>query len=440
MKRLLFRLTAMLCILSLLVLPGLGAEVRTYELRDLGLSLEAPEEYITLTREIQDGDEDQAAAALSAAQIISMLEGKDQYLSLMDGDVTFEMTLTAHPEDAGDYAAMDDEALEAALDRRAREIETQGRTVASTGVLMGDQTRFLRVDSAGEGTRDRINFYTIYNGMEIALELRAFPAAGGVSDDLSAAAAGIVGSIRFDAEPVTGPQTTLSGELGTPASSGESGEAPTPAPTPRATPSSGGEGYVVPGQSSSEASPAPAPVPPAATGEVATPPPAGVFTDPGYGPGEENPGGSPGPGSFARPDGTDAAQTAEAAPETEGEAPDAPAPAPEAGETSGPAATGEWNEVEGGGSTSAAGRNTGLITLIGLVLCLALQPGAMALYRFGLRGQPETGKRALYIALGDGIPALILCGALALALGAHPALLLVPVVLIPAVWKILLKS
>ena len=434
MKRFLFRLTAVLCILPLLALPVLGAEVRTYQLRELGLSLEVPEEYITLTREIQDGDEDQVAAALSAAQIVAGLEGKDQYLSLMDGNVTFEMTLTARPEDAGDYAAMDDGALEDALERITRELQSHGRTVASTGVLMVEQTRFLRVDSAGEGARDQINFYTVYNGEAINLEVRAFPAAGGISDDLSAAAAGIVGSIRFDAEPVTGPQTTLSGRLGTPASSGESGETPAPAHTPGTAPASGGEGYVVPDQALPEASPAPAPVPPAASGEVATPPPAGTFTDPGYGPGEEN------PGSFARPEGTAAEETAPAAPaapETQAEAPDAPAPVPEAGEASAPTATGEWNQLENGGSTASSGGNTGRITLIGLILCLALQPGAAALWRFGLRGRPEEGKRALYMALGDGLPALILSLVLVLALGAHPALLLVPVALTPAVWRII---
>lgn len=110
MKRLYSFVLMLIMVLSMST-TVFAASSKSYQLDDLGMSIDIPSEYVTFTRNISDNDPNLATYGLNKKDLSDLMKSGNIYLNAWDKDVTFEIVVTMIDSTITDFNLMSDTML-----------------------------------------------------------------------------------------------------------------------------------------------------------------------------------------------------------------------------------------------------------------------------------------------------------------------------------------
>lgn len=194
---------AALLALTALAGPALG-ESKTYELPELYLSLDIPEEMMVFTREMAEDDIGLLVLEMTPEQLRQDFESKNVYMNAMSLDPIYEIIVTMldyeGSQEIFDFNTLSDHQLNEMAQMLLDGEAAQGRGFIYENYRLEkkDQARFMALDlrqEAGGSTIYGRQYYTIFNGQAINITLQSYT--GPISGEMSETAEGIMDSLRF---------------------------------------------------------------------------------------------------------------------------------------------------------------------------------------------------------------------------------------------------
>lgn len=205
MKRYLFNLIFAILILSA-PLTAVAAYGGTYQLDELDMSIELPEDYVVFTRDISEEDPDLDAYGLSKADLEALMEERSIYLNAWDEDINFEIIVTMTDSPLGDLNEYSSTELNAMASVLETEFSKLGITVSSHDIYQHKQARFVKFyknQPGDQGTVFDLQYYTVYNGQGINITMQSF--SGTIDSSKELILKRIVDSVHFGTDPVKMP-------------------------------------------------------------------------------------------------------------------------------------------------------------------------------------------------------------------------------------------
>lgn len=200
-KILLFFLLALLLTLSV-------HAADTVRLDDLGMSLEVPDGYTVITRNMEPDDPGLAIFDMDSEAVTKLLEDGNIYLDLMNEDADFEYSITSVPNEVKSMTRFDDDTLESMEDQLKEQYESADVTVKEVEHLFNGQAVFFRIVVSGEqnGTQVQlVRYYTVHNYNAIYFTLQYWGAE--IPEKYQELSQNILYSVQFD-EPDEYTSTT----------------------------------------------------------------------------------------------------------------------------------------------------------------------------------------------------------------------------------------
>lgn len=197
MKRFLVCLAVLVGVVAL----GLGtarAAVR-YELEEVGISIELPEDYSTITRDTPADDPAYDVFGLDKESADELFEQNNSYLDAMSPRYEREISVTMIPtQGLKDFSWLDETFLETYEDMLRAQTETAGGTYVGSEVYRNQQATFIKLYT--NRTVDEFDlygmvYYTIYDGRTINVNF--FSYAGELTQEDETLLQEIVDSVNF---------------------------------------------------------------------------------------------------------------------------------------------------------------------------------------------------------------------------------------------------
>ena len=195
-----------LLLLFLLCMPALAAGVYRYDDAGLALSLPEGEDWVILTRDVQDGDEAAVFFEADAETLRQAMEQNQIWFEAVSRDRKREITVIvardAQTRRTFDYNLLDAEELDEQgqkyVDRDFSE-DSPGLDYLSFSQERAGDVLYLRFTGqvVNETTDSRfIQYATIYNGWMVNIAMHGFD--GQLADADAEVLAAVAGSVRFD--------------------------------------------------------------------------------------------------------------------------------------------------------------------------------------------------------------------------------------------------
>lgn len=203
MKKRLSLLLAVFLLLNLGALPAAAAG-QTYELPELYLTLEVPEDFLVFTRDMSEEDTALLAMGMSPEELREDFTKNNVYMNAMSLSPLYEIIVTMQ-EYEGSQEIFDFTALGERKLGEMADLLLQGEAGQGKGLIydtyrietVGPAT-FMVLDlhqEAGGSTIYGRQYYTIFNGQAINLTLQSYT--GPVSDEMGQALREVVSSVKF---------------------------------------------------------------------------------------------------------------------------------------------------------------------------------------------------------------------------------------------------
>lgn len=188
-----------LSFLFVLLLSVSVCAAKTVRLDDLGMSVEIPEGYTALTRNMSPADPTLELFSMDSAQITQLLEENNIYLDLLNEDPYFEFLVTMTPNEVESIDQFKGEALESVEDAMEAQYAAIGVSVEELDSYDAGDTLFFRLlgssDLNGVETQ-LLQYYTVQNFQAINLTLQY--AGPEIPAEYQKLAKEIVDSVSFD--------------------------------------------------------------------------------------------------------------------------------------------------------------------------------------------------------------------------------------------------
>lgn len=188
-------LGCLLC--GLLAFPARGEGI-LYSFDELGMSIEIPEGYVALTRDMDPDDPVLEAFGFTKEELDSLMEEQDAYFTAWDEDVEHEIGIFMIETPYGDFDQYSDSAMSTIITGLTKEFEVDRVIHGDWEIYSHSQARFLKVETSwmedGEEYSD-LRYFTACNGKMINMIMTSYsgPIGAGEEEILKA----IVDSARF---------------------------------------------------------------------------------------------------------------------------------------------------------------------------------------------------------------------------------------------------
>lgn len=195
------RIIAVVWTLSLLLglIPtALAVESTTYDLEELGITIDIPNDYIVFTRDTPEDDSNYAAYGLTKDSMDELFKLQGIYLDTWDVDVQYEIVVTMIDTSFEDFSSQSDFALTALTSNLDEMYQELGRTFLKSDPYQHKQTKFVKIYTKQEKedqAADTLQYYTVCNGKAINITMHSFY--GGIDGEKEAILKDIVDTVYF---------------------------------------------------------------------------------------------------------------------------------------------------------------------------------------------------------------------------------------------------
>ena len=203
MKKLLTITLALICLIA--AVPAAYAfDGATYDLTELNMTVDVPEDWITFTRDIDENDPNLEIFGTTAEAMVSDYESKSIYLNAVCLDPISEIVVTMASDDASkdvfDFNAISDADMPEAVETIKDEMQKlmgDAATYTETGTHTHTQAKFavFNFETGGEMPDHAQQYTTIINGQTINITLHSY--AGDLNADQEQMIKDIVDSVTF---------------------------------------------------------------------------------------------------------------------------------------------------------------------------------------------------------------------------------------------------
>lgn len=216
MKRIFWGLLVVIIVFAAMPAAVFALSGQPYEIEELDIELEIPDEYVVFTRETDANDPKFSQFNTTKEVLTSWMEGTNAYLVGFDNLLNYEITVLTGDSLPGDmvldentpinFAMLNDTMLLTIGDSVKEGYASEGITVTKTQVYPTDQTKFLQLyaeyTNSTVGQVIAIQNFTIYNGKVICIALNSYN--GRIDTSTEARLLDILDSITFT-EPLQAP-------------------------------------------------------------------------------------------------------------------------------------------------------------------------------------------------------------------------------------------
>ena len=149
---------------------------KTYQLAELGMSIDIPTEYVVFTRDITDNDPNLSAYGLCKSDLLSLMKSRNIYLNAWDKDVNFEIIVTMIESKINDFNLMSDTVLNTLASSFKSAYIDRGITVEKYEIYQHDQAKFIKVYINQPNGADKVyglQYYTVYDNKAINVTMQS---------------------------------------------------------------------------------------------------------------------------------------------------------------------------------------------------------------------------------------------------------------------------
>ena len=175
---------------------------KTYQLAELGMSIDIPTEYVVFTRDITDNDPNLSAYGLCKSDLLSLMKSRNIYLNAWDKDVNFEIIVTMIESKINDFNLMSDTVLNTLASSFKSAYIDRGITVEKYEIYQHDQAKFIKVYINQPNGADKVyglQYYTVYDNKAINVTMQSY--SGKINSDKETILKSIVSTVHFDKGP-----------------------------------------------------------------------------------------------------------------------------------------------------------------------------------------------------------------------------------------------
>lgn len=208
MKRILTTLLIFCFVLCLLPVSAF-ASTRTYDLDELGMSIELPSDHVVFTRDIKANDPNLSAYGLTKDGLSSLMQERSIYLNAWDEDINYEIIITMMDSPLADYNLLSDTTLAAVVSSFETEYAGAGITFIRSDIYQHSQAKFAKIyisqPNNGE-TAYGLQYNTVYNDKAINITMQSY--SGKIDSNKESILKKIVDTVHFDTDPQLNPPPT----------------------------------------------------------------------------------------------------------------------------------------------------------------------------------------------------------------------------------------
>ena len=201
MKKFLSTLWIFFLVFCFLPLSAFAAS-DTYELDELGMSIEIPSDYVVFTRDVRSDDPNLSAYGVTKDELYSLMLERSVYLNAWDKDINYEIIVTMTASPLEDYNQLSDTTLSGLVSALETEYAAMGITLIRSDIYQHSQAKFAKIyisqPNNGE-TAYGLQYNTVYNGKAINITLQSYSGKRDASKETIIQI--IVNSVHFDSEP-----------------------------------------------------------------------------------------------------------------------------------------------------------------------------------------------------------------------------------------------
>lgn len=202
MKRIMQSLLIIICFVIVMPTHGFAASSSTYDLDELNMSIDIPDDYVVFTRDINSNDPNLSAYGLTKDNMSSLMESGNIYLNAWDKDVNFEIIVTMIDSSLGDFNQFSDTTLSAFASSFESEYKNMGITYLKSEKYQHEQAKFIKIyiNQPNNGsTVYGLQYYTVYGSKAINVTIQSY--SGKIDSAKEATLKTIVDSVFFWNEP-----------------------------------------------------------------------------------------------------------------------------------------------------------------------------------------------------------------------------------------------
>lgn len=208
MKRILTTLLIFCFVLCLLPVSAFAA-TGTYDLDELGMSIELPSDHVVFTRDIEANDPNLSAYGLTKEGLSSLMQERSIFLNAWDEDVNYEIIITMMDSPLEDYNLLSDTTLAAVVSSFETEYASAGITFIRSDIYQHSQAKFAKIyisqPNNGE-TAYGLQYNTVYNGKAINITMQSYSEK--IDANKESILKKVVDTVHFNTDPqLTSPPT-----------------------------------------------------------------------------------------------------------------------------------------------------------------------------------------------------------------------------------------
>lgn len=192
----------MICLVLWPLSVSAFAATSSYNLAELGMSIDIPSDYIVFTRDIKTNDPNLRAYGLTKEGLSSLMLERSIYLNAWDKDANYEIIVTMVDSPFENYNQLSDTLLNGLIPSLKTEYATAGITFIRSDLYQHNQAKFVKIYISQPNNGDTaygLQFHTAYDGKAINITLQSY--SGKIDSSKESVLKKIVDSIHFDTAP-----------------------------------------------------------------------------------------------------------------------------------------------------------------------------------------------------------------------------------------------
>ena len=201
MKRILTTLLIFCFALCLLPVSAFAA-TGTYDLDELGMSIELPSDHVVFTRDIEANDPNLSAYGLTKEGLSSLMQERSIFLNAWDEDVNYEIIITMMDSPLEDYNLLSDTTLAAVVSSFETEYASVGITFIRSDIYQHSQAKFAKIYISQPNNGEiayGLQYNTVYNGKAINITMQSY--SGKIDANKESILKKVVDTVHFDTDP-----------------------------------------------------------------------------------------------------------------------------------------------------------------------------------------------------------------------------------------------
>lgn len=181
-----------------LITTALAVESTTYDLEELGVTIDIPNDYIVFTRDTPEDDPNYAAYGLTKESMDELFDQRSIYLNAWDADIQFEIVVTMAESSFADFSTQSDTVLTALSSSLDDVYEDLGYAFLKADIYPHRQTKFMKIYAQEKQSNNPVytlQYNTTCNAQSINITLRSF--SGEITEEKEDILRNIVDTVNF---------------------------------------------------------------------------------------------------------------------------------------------------------------------------------------------------------------------------------------------------